>query len=74
MQYIKEWLDFNQSIVDKVTSIVDKILSNQPGGEEFFDKIDDAVKSPKNKDITIGLFNKIYSKYGHNFNLALSGS
>ena len=74
MNYIKEWIDFNQSVNDKIISIVDKILSHQSGGEDFFNKMDDAIKDPKNKDITIGLFNKIYSKYGHNFNLAISGS
>lgn len=74
MKYINEWKSFNVSPEEKMSNLVNKILNNNPGGDSFFDKVDDIIKDPNNIDIILSIFNRIYQKYGNNYNLSLSGS
>ena len=76
MKYIVEYNSYKNigSVGQKINNIVDSILQKVSGGEKFFDMLDDEIKNPKNIDITISLFKKIYEKYNYNYNLALSGS
>ena len=74
MKHIVEYNQYSESPEEKLNNIVEDILHQEGGGENFFDKLDDAIKDPKNVDITLALFNKIYEKYNHNYNLVVSGS
>ena len=57
----------------KLNAIVDSALKTHQKGEKFFDKIDDELKSPKNEDIILKLFEKIYHDFGFNYNMVISG-
>jgi len=77
MKHILEYNSYSSSPEQKLEDIVEEILNQEGGGEVFFDKLDDAIKDPKNLDITLALFNKIYEKhnpYKDDFNLVVSGS
>jgi len=74
MKHIVEYNQYSESPEEKLNNIVEDILHQEGGGEKFFDRIDDAIKDPKNLDITLALFNKIYEKYKSDFNLIVSGS
>lgn len=73
MLYIVEY-NLYKSPEKKINNIVNNIIDKVPGGDKFFDMLDDEIKDPKNIDITIALFKKIYDKYNYNYNLVLSGS
>lgn len=60
-------------IAHKIDSIVKSISSEIPGGNKFFDKIDDAIKKNENQDIILELFNRIYNDFNFNFNMIISG-
>ena len=74
MKHIVEYNQYSESPEEKLNNIVEDILHQEGGGEQFFDRIDDVIKDPKNLDITLSLFNKIYEKYNHDYNLVVSGS
>ena len=74
MKHIVEYNQYSESPEEKLNNIVEDILHQEGGGEQFFDRIDDVIKDPKNLDITLALFNKIYEKYNHDYNLVVSGS
>lgn len=77
MKYILEYNSHSESTEQKLENIVEDILHQEGGGEQFFDKLDDAIKDPKNLDITLALFKKInekYNPYRDDFNLVVSGS
>ncbi len=75
MRYIVEYNSYkNINPGQKIDTIVDNILQKVSGGDKFFDMLDDEIKNPKNIDVIITLFEKIYQKYNYNYNLALSGS
>ena len=59
--------------MDKIKYYVDKILKDFQGGEEFFDKLDEVIRLPKNIDVIQVLFNTIYKENGDNFNVVVSG-
>lgn len=59
--------------MDKVKYYVDKLLKEYPGGEDFFDKLDEVIRLPKNIDIIQKLFKSIYTDNGQKFNVILSG-
>ena len=58
----------------KLNSIVDSALKTHQKGDKFFVKIDDALKRPENQDIIHKLFEQVYSEFGYEYNLVLSGS
>jgi hypothetical protein len=60
-------------VIKKIDNIVKSISSTDSGGNTFFDRLDSEMKDPKNKFIIIKLFEKIYSDFGTNFNLVISG-
>jgi hypothetical protein len=77
MQHIVEYKQYSELSEEKLNNIVEDILNQVGGGEEFFDRIDGAIQDPKNLDITLSLFNKIYEKhnpYKDDFNIVVSGS
>jgi hypothetical protein len=61
------------NIIKRIDTIVKDISKTTPGGNIFFDKLDSEIKKPKNIDIIINLFEKIYSDFGLNYNLVISG-
>lgn len=61
------------NVIKKIDNIVKNISDTTSGGNTFFDRLDSQIKNPQNKDIIIELFNKIYSDFGTNFNLVISG-
>jgi hypothetical protein len=61
------------NVIKKIDNIVKNISDTTSGGNTFFDRLDSQMKNPQNKDIIISLFNKIYSDFGTNFNLVISG-
>jgi hypoxanthine-guanine phosphoribosyltransferase len=59
---------------NKITNIVDVLRKNKPeGGANFFDRVDEFVRDPKNVDMVFNLINKIKQDYGQNFNLIVTG-
>lgn len=61
------------NIIKRIDTIVKDISKTTPGGNIFFDKLDSEIKKTKNIDIIINLFEKIYSDFGLNYNLVISG-
>jgi hypothetical protein len=61
------------NIAKRIDQLVKEISIKTPGGNRFFDEIDSAIKNPKNLDIILELFKKIYSEFGYNYNLVVSG-
>lgn len=61
------------NIIKRIDTIVKDISKTTPGGNIFFDKLDSEIKKPKNIDIIIKLFEKIYSNFGLDYNLVVSG-
>ena len=59
--------------MDKIKLYVDELLKKFQGGEEFFDKLDEVIRLPKNVDIIQKLFDIIYKEQGNNFNVIVSG-
>ena len=59
--------------IKKIDNIVKSISKNTKGGNTFFDQIDASIKNPKNIDLTMDLFDKIYNDFGFNYNLIVSG-
>lgn len=59
--------------MDKIKLYVDELLKRFQGGEEFFDKLDEVIRLPKNVDIIQKLFDIIYKEQGNNFNVIVSG-
>lgn len=57
----------------KIDNIVKSISKNTQGGNTFFDQIDKSIKNPKNLDITLDLFRRIYDDFGLKYNLVISG-
>lgn len=60
-------------IIKRIDNIVKDISKTTPGGNIFFDELDSRIKTPKNLDIIVKLFEKIYSKFGLDYNLVVSG-
>jgi len=58
---------------NKMTKIAQDELSKTPGGTEYFDKIDAALKLPQNLDVIKTIFQQIQKEQGTNFNLILTG-
>lgn len=56
-----------------INNIVNKISKDVSGGNTFFDKIDMELKKNENFFLIDDMFNKIYEKYGLNYNLVVSG-
>lgn len=56
---------------EKVNNWIKEISKETKGGNLFFDKIDDKIKSDKN--IIIDLFTNINKDFGTNYNLVVSG-
>lgn len=61
------------NVIKKIDNIVKSISDTTSVGNTFFDRLDSQMKNPQNKDIIIKLFEKIYSDFGTNFNLVVSG-
>lgn len=61
------------NIIKRIDNIVKDISKTTPGGNIFFDKLDSEIKKPKNIDIIVKLFEKIYGDFGINYNLVVSG-
>jgi len=61
------------NIIKRIDTIVNNITKSTPGGNVFFDKLDSEIKKPENIDIVVKLFEKIYSDFGLNYNLVISG-
>lgn len=61
------------NIAKRIDQLVKEISIKTPGGNRFFDEIDSAIKNPKNLDIILHLFKKIYSDFGYDYNLVVSG-
>ena len=61
------------NIIKRIDKIVKDISKTTPGGNVFFDKLDYEIKKSENKDIIVKLFDKIYSDFGLNYNLVISG-
>ena len=61
------------NIIKRIDTIVKDISKTTPGGNLFFDKLDSEIKKPKNIDIIVKLFEKIYGDFGLNYNLVVSG-
>lgn len=61
------------NIIKRIDNIVKDISKTTPGGNIFFDKLDSEIKKPKNIDIIVKLFEKIYSDFGLDYNLVISG-
>lgn len=59
--------------MDKIKYYVDELLKKFNGGEEFFDKLDEVIRLPKNVDIIQKLFDIIYKEQGNKFNVIVSG-
>jgi hypothetical protein len=59
--------------MDKIKYYVDKLLKEYPGGEDFFDKLDEVIRLPKNIDIIQKMFDTIYKENGNKFNVVVSG-
>jgi hypothetical protein len=68
-KFILESIDNSQS---KMKSIVDDLLNKEMGGRNYFDKIDNSIKLPKNLDMIQDVFDYI-RKNNKNFNLILTG-
>jgi len=58
---------------NKMMKIAEDELSKTTGGHEYFDKIDAALKLPKNLDIIKSIFLQIQKEQGTHFNLILTG-
>jgi len=58
---------------EKIDKIVKSISKTTQGGNTFFDQIDLSIKNPKNLDLTLDLFKKIYEDFGLAYNLVVSG-
>lgn len=58
-------------IENKIDNWVKNISKDTRGGNEFFDKIDDKIKT--NNSIILSLFNRINLDYGFDYNLVVSG-
>lgn len=61
------------NIIKRIDTIVKDISKTTPGGNLFFDKLDSEIKKPKNIDIIVKLFEKIYRDFGLHYNLVVSG-
>jgi len=61
------------NIIKRIDKIVKDISKTTTGGNVFFDKLDYEIKKSENKDIIVKLFDKIYSDFGLNYNLVVSG-
>lgn len=61
------------NIIKRIDTIVKDISKTTPGGNLFFDKLDSEIKKPKNIDIIVKLFEKIYGDFGLHYNLVVSG-
>ena len=61
------------NIIKRIDTIVKDISKTTPGGNIFFDKLDSEIKKPKNIDIIVKLFEKIYRDFGLHYNLVVSG-
>lgn len=61
------------NIIKRIDTIVKDISKTTPGGNLFFDKLDSEIKKPKNIDIIVKLFEKIYQDFGLHYNLVVSG-
>jgi hypothetical protein len=59
--------------MDKIKYYVDDLLKKFNSGEEFFDKLDEVIRLPKNVDIIQKLFDIIYKEQGNTFNVIVSG-
>ena len=59
---------------NKIIDVVNNIKTNKlDGGSDFFDKIDEFVRNPKNIDMIYHIFDKIKQDKGVNFNLIITG-
>jgi hypothetical protein len=61
------------NIAKRIDQLVKEISIKTPGGNRFFDEIDSIIKNPKNLYIILHLFKKIYSDFGYDYNLVVSG-
>jgi len=59
---------------NKITDVVNNLKTNKPeGGANFFDRIDEFVRDPRNIDMVYHLINKIRQDKGQDFNLIVTG-
>jgi hypothetical protein len=58
--------------MSKIEFFINKLVKEY-SGEEFFDKLDEFIRLPKNVDIIQSLFNSIYKENNNNFNVVISG-
>jgi hypoxanthine-guanine phosphoribosyltransferase len=59
---------------NKIINFVEVLKNKKPeGGINFFDKIDEFIRDPKNVEIIYHIIDKIRQDQGSNFNLILSG-
>ncbi len=59
---------------NKIVDVVNNLKKNKPeGGANFFDRMDEFVRDPKNIDMVYHLFDKIRQEQGTNYNLILTG-
>ncbi len=58
---------------NKMYDLAQDLLKRVPGGRKYFDKIDAALKLPKNLDIIQSVFKQIQEEQGSHFNLILTG-
>jgi hypoxanthine-guanine phosphoribosyltransferase len=59
---------------NKIVDVVNINKRNKPeGGANFFDKMDEFVRDPKNVDMVYHLIDKIKRDFGNNFNLIITG-
>jgi hypothetical protein len=58
---------------NKMVKIAEEELDKSTGGDKYFDKIDAALKLPKNLDIIKSIFLQIQKEQGTHFNLILTG-
>ena len=58
---------------NKMYHLAQDELKKSKGGREYFDKIDTALKLPKNLDIIKNIFQLIQKEQGTHFNLILTG-
>lgn len=61
------------NIIKRIDNIVKNISKTTRGGNVFFDKLDSEIKKSENIDIIVKLFEKIYSDFGLDYNLVISG-
>ena len=58
---------------NKMYDIAQDVLKQTPGGKDYFNKIDAALKLPKNINIIELIFQQIQKEQGSHFNLILTG-